>query len=277
MKVVFVTHCDSWLYESFGCRKMINSFKYFHPNIEIIHLNENDINKILLKAPNGFCRWSVMPLTMLDAKKITNADIVVHLDSDSIVLCKLEEILVGDYDVASVRNDNDENKNDETRNRPYPIRNIPNHLYMNCGCVAVKGEEFLYDWININKLVIDNYGSIKKISCAEQGTFNIIFHNGKYKSKILDDVNNNLLYGASANYNFGGKYPLPESCIKNGFTCSNWESWKELKLINEKVYFRNKQVKILHKAGGGDPKNCEKFTDDLFSEEVLPFIKKITS
>lgn len=273
MKFAFVTHCETRLFESFGCKKLLNSFKYFHPDIEIIHLNELDINRIIAQNP-GFCLYSFMPLTMLEAKKRTNADVVIHLDADSIVLDELKEILLGDYDVAGVRNNCDNFIQNESVNRPYPIKNLPNHLYLNCGCVAVKNENFLYDWYNLNKSIIKNHGKINHIKGVENDTFNIIFHtqSKKYKTKILDPLGGNCFYGPSSIISNYSK-PCPESVKDYGMY--HWQSWMDIKLNNGKPELYGKKIPLIHHCFGGGVKQT-KLSYDLFNADFAEYLKKIT-
>jgi hypothetical protein len=273
-KIVFVTHCDSWLYESYGCKKLINSFKYFHPDIEILHFDENDIKEILSKN-KGFCPWSNMTLTMSEAKRRTNADVVCHLDADSIVLARLNEILDCDYDVAAVRNNNDDFLQDESMNRPNDIKWLPNHLYLNCGCIATSSDMFLEDWYRLNKSIIEKYGKINAIKGVEQDTYNLIIYTSQnqYKLKILDPKGGNLFYGASSIFSNYSKSP-PES-VKE-YDRYHWQSWKDINLIDGKPMLYGKEVRLLHHCFGGTPGITKKLQYDLFNDEFVEYLKQIT-
>lgn len=274
MKIIFVTNCDSWLWKKFGRNKLVNSFKYFHPDLDIVTYNENDTNRIMLENV-GFDRISYMPIIMKEVKKIYNADIVCHLDSDSIVLGKLDEILENDYEIVGCRNDGDHATGDESQNRPHPIKNLPRELYMSCGCIATSSDEFLDDWYNLNKEIIKKYGSLHPyIPMGEQGSYNILFHSGKYKTKILDPKGGNLFYGASANIDKLGK-TSPEHIIKEwGF--DNWQSWKEIYYENNKFLLYGKECKLIHMAGGGKAKTAVKLSFDMFNPNIIDKLKEIT-
>lgn len=278
MKIVAVTNCDSWLYENFGCRKLIYSFKYFHPDIPIIWYNEHDTNRIIKKNP-GFDLWSYMPIIIKEVKEKYNADLVIKLDADSIVLNRFDEVLEckDETEVFGVRNDGDHiGDRDESANRPQIIRNLPNHLYVNCGFIATSSDSFIDNWYELNKQIIKNNGSIKSIPLAEQGTYNILFHCCNYKTKILDPKGGGLFYGASAN--FDSKNNFCAQSIKDTYNgvFYNWSSWKDIKYCDGKFILNDKVVKILHKTGGSNGV-IEKLHWDLFSEDILSKLKEITN
>ncbi len=275
MKIVAVFNCDSWLMSSFGGNKLRNSWSFFHPDIPIVWYNENYTNRIILQNP-GFELTSFMPIIMKEVKETYKADLVIKLDADSIVLSRLDEILEGDYEIAGCRNDGDHAKGDESNNRPISIKNLSRELYMSCGCIATTSDQFLDDWYNLNKDTIEKYGSLyPHIPMAEQGSYNIIYHSGKYKTKILDEINGNLHYGASANMPSPNKRKIPKHIIKE-YGCSIWQSWKDIKYKNGKFWLYGKNVKIIHQAGGGNPLTCKKLQWDMFNPQVVFKLKEIT-
>lgn len=279
MKFVFLTHCDSWLMDSFGGNKLIASFKYFHPDLEIVHLNEKYIEKILNNNP-GFCRYSMMPLTMLAIKRQYKADYVCHLDADSLVLGRLDEILKGDYEIAGVRNNNDDFLENQRMIRPYPIRNIPNHFYLNCGCIATNSDEFLFEWIDLNAHIIYKHG-INFMTAVEQDTYNVVAYSNyvKFNLKILDSMGSDLFYGCSANMHAKNN-PIPDSVKKtwdtgDNWKLNNWGSWKDIQYKDGKFYLYNKIVKLVHQSGGGQPGKAIKLDWDLFNDETSQILKNI--
>ena len=105
---------------------------------------------------------------------------------------------------------------------------------------------------------------------VENDTLNILFHSGKYKTKILDAVDTNLYYGPASQYNTLNRKP-PKSIERYGYYFC--ESWLDIKLVNNKPMLNNKYIKVLHQCHGGGP---PKLQYELFSDEFLPYVKKIT-
>ena len=277
MKIIFITYCDTWCYESFGCRKLINSFKYFHPGIPIIWYNEKETDRIIRENP-GFTLTSYTPLIMKEVKNKYNAEFVVKIDADSLCLSRLNEILNCDYEIASVRNDCDYIGNrDEKHNRPKELWTLSNSKYVSCGCVSTNSNKFLDEWVNLNRKVIEKYGGIKSFWMCDQNWMNVLFHYGGYNSKILDPLGGNLFCGASANFNSGNKYCALSVKKEYNEISYNWSSWYDIKYNDNKFWINKKQVKILHKAGGGKFENNEKLHWDLFNPEILPKLKEIVN
>lgn len=268
MKIVALTNIEDHIFESFGGRKCINSFKYFHPKIPIVLYDTKEIKRIENEY-KGFDRLSFRPVLMYETKQKYNADLVIFIDADSIILNRLDEVLIGNYEVASVRNDPIQHTENEDHNRP--VKGIPNEKWVNAGFVAVKKDKFLKDWITINTDAIYNKpNGIHYYKMVENDTLNILFHSGRYKTKILDEIDTNLYYGPASQYTTLGRKP-PKSIEKYGYYFC--ESWLDIKLMNNKPMLNNKFIKVLHQCHGGGP---PKLQYDLFSEEFLPYIKKIT-
>lgn len=270
MKTLFFTNCDSWLQEQMGTNKLVNSFKYFHPELDLLVLDENYTNQIVKDNP-GFDLWTFAPLIIKKLKKDYSADLVVRIDSDSLILDRLDEVLTADFDCASVRNDGDHiGDRDERRNRPENIHNLPNHLYVNGGFVAVTNDDFLDDWIALNQEIVNKFGGVKEFWMVDQNMMNIVFHSGKYKCKILDKIEDKTYYGAAANIP-NGEEECPDHITKSyGF--NNWASWKQIQYKNNKFYLNDKQIKVLHQAGGGK----DKLKFDMFNNETKKYIQLIT-
>lgn len=271
MKTLFFTNCDSWLQEQMGTNKLVNSFKYFHPELDLLVLDEKYTNQIIKDNP-GFDLWTFAPLVIKKLKKDYSADLVVRIDSDSLILDRLDEVLAADFDCASVRNDGDHiGDRDERQNRPESIHNLPNHLYVNGGFVAITNDDFLNDWIALNQEIVNRFGGVKEFWMVDQNMMNIVFHSGKYKCKILDPRNGDLFYGASANYDSKNNYVAPSIEKQFNGKFFNWSSWYDVTYKNGGFNLNGKRVKILHQAGGGK----EKLNFDLFNENTKQIIQKI--
>jgi hypothetical protein len=276
MRVGFITNCDKHCQERFGTPKLINSFKYFHPDIPIYLYSDDDTSRVHKEYP-GFSRMSALPCLMKDAKRKYNLDLICHLDSDSIVLDRLDEIIIGDYDIASVRNNNDRHTQNEGQNRPDPIKDLPNHLYVNAGCTATTSDKFLDQWIDLNKQIIDNYGGISEFWMCDQNMMNILFHLGRFKVKILDSNDKNVFYGASANIQAHKDNISPSVKLEYGENIDIWGSWQDIECKDGKFWLYGKQCKLIHKAGGGSFKNGYKLDWDLFNPKTVEALKKITN
>ncbi len=279
MKIIAVTNCEEWVKERFGYYKLVNSWKYFHPDIPIYNWGDEETERIK-KENSGFDYTSFMPIVMLEAKKKYNADLIIKLDSDSVVLDRLSEVIDcnDETEVFGVRNDGDHiGDSDERQNRPRELWNLPNEKYVNCGCLATTSEEFLKEWLELNKIIIKKYGGIKEFWMCEQNTMNVVFYSGKYKTKILDEKGNNLFYGAAANFNSNNNYVALSIIKEYGGNFKNWSSWKDVEYKNDKFWLQGKQIKILHAAGGGKWENSSKLDWDRFNPEIIPVLKKITN
>ncbi len=266
-KIIAITHCQDHVRHIYGGDKLINSFKYFHPEIPIIRYGTKEQEEILKKYP-GFRLYSFNPVLMLEAKKQYNADLVIFIDHDSIVLDRMDEVLAMDYDIASVKNDPDVHTENEDHNRP--IKGIPNYEWVNAGFVACKNEHFLKQWYFLNFEAINYFGGINYYKMVEQDTLNIIFHNKLYKTKILDDNKYNCFYGPSSQYITKGREPAKSVKHYGAYFC---ESWLDIKLENGHPKLHNKDIKVIHHCHGG---NKEKLKFDLFNPEFKEYLRKIT-
>jgi len=250
--VIFCTYISDHLRECYGANKLWRSCKYFHPDIPFVFFGDKEMEELMKPNPTYYKsrQWLVMG-ALCGLSLCEKFDLVVVFNADSVILDTLDEILDNDYEIASVRNHNDIGKTGPGLSNT--ILDIPVLKYCNVGIVASRNKEFWPFWNTQNILHIGN--SLRD----DNDVFNVIFHSGKYKGKILDDASTtNLYYGVSSMYG----------------THTYWEGWKELYLKNEKVYLGNKQVKVLHHAGGP---STEKLQDSLFSNEIAQHIHKITS
>jgi len=248
MKIVAVVHYFSMKNDA---HQLARSWKYFHPDIPIVIYDDEYSYKVLKE----YGIWTYAPI----AKSLVNDyDMVIHLDADSIVTSRLDDILVGDFDVAGAKNNNYLNMAGAV-NPGYTYGDIPLEKYLNVGVFAVngdKGKQFLDDWIELNK-----NPEVNNASFAENGTFNMIFYNGKYKTKILDEDSNPYYYGVSSAWGFEvGK---------------NWQSWKQIRLEDNKLFLRHKQIKLIHKAGAESPDNRFPDLNALFAPDVAKFLNRI--
>ena len=283
-KIIFSTYCQSHLKERFGANKLINSFKYFHPNIPIVLYEDEELERVHKEYgwTNGLFRWGLdntYPVCiMLDIKRKYNTEYVCHLDSDSICFGKLDEITKCDYEIASVRNDCDNDINHNI-NRPQCLWNLPNNKYVSCGCISTNSEKFLLEWIELNKQIVQKFGGVKSFWMCDQNWMNYLFHYQNYSSKILDPENSNLIYGRSINppKEEDKNIEDPPHIIKE-YGINSWKSWKyiEYNENDRNFYVNEKIVKLVHQAGGGNVNTVVKCHFDMFNDRTKKKLQEIT-
>lgn len=286
-KIIFSTYCHDEFQHRYGMHKLINSFSYFNPNYQIVFYGSNDINRIYSEYNVNLS--NALPCIMLDIKRRYNSEFICHIDADSLCLDSLDEIINCDYDIASVRNNSDFHTGDERVNRPQPLWNLPNHKYVNCGCLSTSSEKFLLEWIELNRQITLRYGDIRRFWhtdvnwfwMSDQNWMNVLFHYGGYKSKILDPMGGDVFYGASANMFSGcsGNYIQSDNDPKNiidEWKINGWQSWRDIEFINNKFYLYGKMVKLLHMAGGGNPNTAIKLNFNMFSDSIRRELTEIT-
>ncbi len=267
MKSVACFHCQDHLLENFGGHKLLGSWKYFYPDIPIVWYN-NEKQECIKKWYPGFDFLSFNAPIMLETKLGYGADLVIFIDCDSILLDTLDEVFKADFDVASCKNDPDVHTENEDHNRP--IKGIDNKKWVNAGFVAATSQKFLEDWIEINRDAIHNKGGIGYFKMVEQDSLNLLFHSGKFKTKILDENAANVFYGPSSQYITLGRKP-PKSIEPYGnYFC---ESWLDINLKNGKPMLHGKRIPLVHACHGG---KGPKLQYDIFNEEFKEYLRKIT-
>jgi hypothetical protein len=179
--------------------------------------------------------------------RLTNDfDLVVHFDADSIIVDRLDELLVGDYDIACVKNNNHFGKAGKIPGIWF--ENVGVEYYVNAGLVASTKKEFWIDWLNFTlSRDFPVYG--------EQDALNVLFYSGKYRAKLLDPPNKDYYYGIANSWGVDTSY----------------ENWKEIQVRPDGLYTNNKKIKVLHHAGGAHGKI--RFEADLFNPETRRFIE----
>ena len=248
-KIAFCTTVSDDKIVYFGTLKMINSFYKFHPDIPLYIFTNKDIQRELVKYPQNIHNFyylnPVMSLTLAD-----RFEKVVHIDADSLVTGRMEELIEADFEVATVRNNNDFGK---ACNGPPETFNgiIDWQVYANCGLVASTNKRFWERWIELN---IANSNRFKQ---HEQDIMNYMLHKEKeFENLLLDSIDKNVYYGLSS---------------ADG-TETLWDSWKEIEVFDNKLYLNGKLIKVLHNAGGF----VEKLNiDKLFNSRTASFIKNL--
>lgn len=159
MKTVFYTIVNDRYFIPVGTHKLINSFKKYHPDIDLVVFRQDMIDKMMV---NGINFYNSKPVF---AKLLTDKyDLVVNIDADTVVLGRLDQIIKGDYDVGSVWNFNDyENR---------AIENIREDQYVQAGLVASTNRRFWDIWQEANKDAMKYRG-------RENDILNIIWYNNE--------------------------------------------------------------------------------------------------
>lgn len=168
-KVVFFTIVDDAHYYPEGTHIMVNSFKKFHPDIDLVVFRQDMIEKVFAEKQINF--YQAKPTF---AKLLTPTyDLVVNIDADHIICGRLDEILTTDYEVGAPWNFNDyENASFE---------NITEEMYLQAGIVASRSPQFWDVWEEANK---DAMKYLRK----ENDILNLVVYNHmpELKLKIFD-------------------------------------------------------------------------------------------
>ena len=252
MKVVFTSHCQDDWYEGVGARKLKNSARYFHPDIPMHICGNNIISEMKAKYP--WSSWYTFD-PLIAEYFINDYDMLVHIDADSIITGPLDELLVGDFDIAGVRNNNDRGQTSCTGGVWCSQTPGVSLIYksLNAGLIASTSKAF---W---EEFKYRNQSEGKNHPFGEQCVFNRIFYEGKYRAKMLDPVEANVYYGTS------------QQICDRGVLES---AWKRLYMQDGELYSDEKKVKIIHNANGHRIPKLQ--YQGWVNPDVRDFLDKIT-
>lgn len=169
MKTVFFTIVDDRVFYPGGTHILINSFKRFHPDIDLVVFRQDMIDKVFKEKNINFYQAKPTFAKLL----ISKYDLVVNIDCDHIITGRLDEVLKGDYDVGAPWNYNDyENASFE---------NITEEMYLQAGLVASTNKRFWSIW------EAENLDAMKYIR-KENDILNLVVYNHmpELKLKIFD-------------------------------------------------------------------------------------------
>lgn len=170
MKKVCFTIVDDNLFYPEGTHLFINSFKKFHPDIDLVVFRQDTIDKVFKEKNINFYQAKPTFAKLL----IDKYDLVVNMDADHIVLNRMTEVFDNvDYEVGAPWNFNDyENA---------AFENITETMYLQAGLVASTSKEFWDTWEEANK---DAMSYIRK----ENDILNLVVYNQMpdLKLKIFD-------------------------------------------------------------------------------------------
>lgn len=156
-------------------KSLEKSFKYFHPNEELILIDEKAIKET--NDPHIFYR-----ATPYFACKLMDMgyDEVCKLDADQIVLGNLDHIWGSKYDIGAVNNSNPR----EIKSVEVTVWDIHPMAYLNCGFVVIRSREVVDHWL---KLCYSPH--FNSYQYREQDLLNIIAFYGNYDVALLDSGN----------------------------------------------------------------------------------------
>ena len=102
MKTCFFTIVDDRYYYPAGAHILVNSFKKFHPDIDLIVFRQDQIDKTFFLKGINF--YQAKPTF---AKLLTkDYDRIINIDCDTIITSRLSEVLDTDWEVGGVWNFN---------------------------------------------------------------------------------------------------------------------------------------------------------------------------
>lgn len=225
--------------------KMINSFHKFHPNIEVKIFNEKDVGDKV----NYYRSTPMFAKDLID-----DYDVVLKLDADQIVTGKLDYMFEAEYDVGTVLNFN---RVDPPIYGQVTVFNIPPAMYVNCGLVAMRSKKFIDHW-----WMLCNTYHFQTLRYREQDLLNIMIHYGDYLVECFDFPDK--VKGYEAWHGLIAKGEYNKMILKDGklILPKNKDRYPEV----------DKEIKVLHSAGGtNEPKIGDAYRT-LFSEEVIKYI-----
>lgn len=239
-----------------------NSFKKWHPDVELFYINDNNVNEY--KATEhlkniGFGAYKYLLASEIMIKN--KLDKVIILGADTITCARLTEFLESDEDILA------------TLDYPYQLI-IPgigaitpdSETHLNADVVCFNKVEPILEIVKLSKMFKDY---------AEQGALNYVVWSGKYNysAKIVDgDYNNSsVVYNARAKGNI-----IASSGTKP------WAQYTSKFYVDEGKLFTHskKQIKVWHYCEGLGTLNNDGFCKIInwwreigFNEETKQFFR----
>ena len=233
-KIVFYAPCSDEYYNVVGTI-LINSFKKFHPDIELVIFRQDILDKVFREKGIDF---SIAKATL--GKILADSyDLVVNIDADTIITGRLEEVLKNDYEVGSVVQLCDISTPS--------IENISSEMYVQAGIVASRNKRFWDIWEEANK-------DAAKYYFVEQDVLNLVWYNdpevSKMKKKIFDKE-------------------------KDYYGVKSLGREKEFYIEGDKLMCRKEQIFCYHHARGPCIADKLQFDRMEFIPEVVEYLNKI--
>lgn len=209
------------------------SWDYFHPDIPMHLVKLEDwvsyMDEFNQKEPREGVRSTVVGLFYAMQKMMVEGyDLLIHLDADTVITSRCDEMLADDYDIAVSRNEDYDD-------------------FYNAGVWASRDLEFIKDFYysRTNCPLSDNYTFMELIKRIKYFKLKTV--------KVLDDVDDGVWYNERSR---------------------QW--WNRLTLLDDELWTPDRQIKILHWAGGWGQPLENRMSCSLFSDEVKLWLNKIT-
>lgn len=181
-------------------------------------------------------------------------DLVVNIDADHYIFDRLDEILIGDYDVACPANFNASGNvvgikvsSGVTGNGKHDWL-INEEEFLQGGLIASPSKQFWQHY----KYATDKY--YNRFVCYENDVLNLVAYLYPYKVKVLD-----------GHYNYQNKEH------KQWYGCSIIGKESKCHVENDTLICESKPVKAYHFAHGSAKKNYQ----DIFPSQTHSFIQSI--
>lgn len=140
IKKVAFTAVDDRLYYAEGTHIMVNSFKRFHPDIDLVVFRQDTVDKLFKEKDINWYQAKPFFAELLEDKY----DLICNLDADHVITGRMTEVFDNiDYEVGFPWNFNDyENASFE---------NITEEMYLQAGMWATTSTKFLARWRGANR------------------------------------------------------------------------------------------------------------------------------
>lgn len=140
MKKIAFTAVDDRLYYPEGTHIMVNSFKRFHPDIDLVVFRQDTVDRLFREKNINWYQAKPFFAEFLE----NDYDLIVNIDADHVITSRLDDVFDNiDYEVGFPWNYNDyENASFE---------NITEEMYLQAGMVASTNKEFWARWRKANK------------------------------------------------------------------------------------------------------------------------------
>jgi hypothetical protein len=230
----FFTIVSDDYYFPVGTHVLVNSFKKYHPDIDLVVFRQDKIDQqFYLKGINFYMAKPTF------AKLLTkDYERVVNIDADTIITGRLTEVLDTEWDIGGVWNYNlYENAS---------LENVSERQYIQAGLVGSSVPEFWDVWEAANKKAME-------YKRQENDVLNLIWYNDKKLKKY-----NKVIWDK----------------VKNYLGCKSLGLEDQFYIDNDKLMCMGEQVKAYHWAKGGGALPKMQFERLPFKEEVVTWLYK---
>jgi len=251
MKTIFFTICDSQLQKGLPNSRnldfsgFMNSFKKFHPDIEMRVFNETHMAELGVNYYNAKATFGEL--------LSRDYDLVVNVDADHYFFDRCDEILAGDYEVACPANFNETDNlvgikvSSGITGEGNKNWIVTEQEFLQGGLIASTSKQF---WAHY-KNCADKYYNL--FVCFENDILNLVAYLYPYKVKVLD-----------------GHCDYRNAAHERWYGCSIINKEKHCVVENGKIMCEGKPVRAYHFAHGG----AKKKYSDVFPAEVSEFIQQ---